>query len=238
MNTTSGREQVVGEHADLRVAGVVLPVLDAQHGVVREPGLMGNPGKVANAVRELGHDGLKKVGMFVHTPILGTVALFVKVFVPLDVGEDQNMEKKAAATLALNVNSLMKASDALGSQGKIAAAVTALDDGNKVNQTTIGYVLRATHSPRLDLIERIAKVFDVEPWQLLAPRLGASLHVIEGARVVPVMARPPPEVKPAAKRIKLATSAAGDSELVAVTNTDAIVRVARRTGKKSEHHHN
>lgn len=46
----------------------------------------------------------------------------------------------------------------------------------KLAQTSVG----------LDVIESIAKVFGTEPWQLLAPDLGAKLYVIEDSRVVPL----------------------------------------------------
>lgn len=38
----------------------------------------------------------------------------------------------------------------------------------------------------LDVLENIAALFKVEPWQLLTAHLGAHLHTVEGNRVVPI----------------------------------------------------
>lgn len=61
----------------------------------------------------------------------------------------------------------------------------------------------ARTSVGVDVIERIAKVFDVRPWQLLTPGLGADLYVIdEERRVVPVL-----KDKPRRPGLTLAASA-------------------------------
>lgn len=48
-----------------------------------------------------------------------------------------------------------------------------------INQRTVGRILKREHSTGLDKIEALAKVFDVEPWRLLAPNLGRE--AAEGA---------------------------------------------------------
>lgn len=53
----------------------------------------------------------------------------------------------------------------------------------------------------LDLLEKIAGVFKVEPWQLLAPDLGAHLHTLHGTRMVPAYTPPLRVVAPPTKGV-------------------------------------
>lgn len=47
-------------------------------------------------------------------------------------------------------------------------------------------VAKAETDVGIELIEKIAGVFDVEPWQLITPGLGAHLHILQGKTMVPV----------------------------------------------------
>lgn len=82
----------------------------------------------------------------------------------------------------------------------------------------------------VDVIERLAKLFDVEPWQLLTPDLGADLYMVDAEhRFVPVVLRK------AGPRIAIAHSA--DDEGGAVPGSvEAEVRRSRQKGKKDERH--
>lgn len=44
-----------------------------------------------------------------------------------------------------------------------------------LDKKTINNVLNARHEPRLDVLDAIAKVFGVSPWELLLPKLTAEL---------------------------------------------------------------
>ena len=51
-------------------------------------------------------------------------------------------------------------------------ALTAVADFAGVSRSQVFAVLKATTSPTLDWIAKVATALDVEPWQLLAPRAG------------------------------------------------------------------
>lgn len=55
------REQVVKERLHLRVAGVVLPVLDSKHRVVRNAALFCDLWQISDSAFQLGHDGFEEV---------------------------------------------------------------------------------------------------------------------------------------------------------------------------------
>lgn len=75
----------------------------------------------------------------------------------------------------------MASSKDLNSQAKLGAKA-------KIDQRTVGRILNSEHMPTLDKIAALATVYGIEPWQLLAPGLGASLYKIDAERrIVPVM---------------------------------------------------
>ena len=71
------------------------------------------------------------------------------------------------ALFVKNLAALMRADGALSSQNGLASA-------SKVPQSTIGRLLRGEQSPTLDMVERLARAFDLEPWQMLVPELEPS----------------------------------------------------------------
>ena len=87
-------------------------------------------------------------------------------------------------TLATNLLALWepRKTDGLPAQKDVAAKAD-------MDQTTFGRMLRGKHSPTLTQVVKLAAVFGVEPWQLLAPELGVHLFALDNERrVVPVAA--------------------------------------------------
>lgn len=58
----------------------------------------------------------------------------------------------------------MAANPALNSQAALGRAA-------KVDQKTVGRILNRTNEPSLEVIAKIAKVFDLDPWMLLVPNV-------------------------------------------------------------------
>lgn len=58
----------------------------------------------------------------------------------------------------------MKARPGLSTQAKLGQAAG-------VDQRTIGRILNCEHAPTAAQIEKIARAFSIEPWQLLLPQL-------------------------------------------------------------------
>ena len=56
-----------------------------------------------------------------------------------------------------------------------------------VSPGTMSLIKAAQTSTGIEIIGRIADVFGVAPWQLLAPELGANLYVIEDNKVLPLL---------------------------------------------------
>jgi hypothetical protein len=86
----------------------------------------------------------------------------------------------------------------------------------------------AKTSVGVEIVERLAGMFGVDPWQLLAPKLGAEMYVIDAdRRVVPVQT--PVPLAAWAQRVpalKLAATDVGvDADVAALKET---VRRARR----------
>ncbi len=80
----------------------------------------------------------------------------------------QYMNETARNVLAINLRKLMEQSPDLCTQSAIAKK-------SGVAQTTIGYMLRSeslVKAPNLDNVEKIARVFGLEAWQLLHPSMG------------------------------------------------------------------
>lgn len=66
--------------------------------------------------------------------------------------------------LAKNLKTLMDSRPGLATQTAVAKAA-------EVDQRTVGRILQCEHAPTLAQIEKLAKAFMLEPWQLLAPNL-------------------------------------------------------------------
>lgn len=81
------------------------------------------------------------------------------------------MQDRASQTaldvLAANLEALRASHPVLNSQAEIARH-------SKVDQRTVNRIFRGEHQPGLDKISKIAKVFGLEPWQLLVPSLEPS----------------------------------------------------------------
>lgn len=73
----------------------------------------------------------------------------------------------AARVLADNLRALMAASAELTTQKAVAKR-------SGMNQTTVGHILRCTHSPSLKQIDGLADAFGLLPWQLLVPSLDGN----------------------------------------------------------------
>lgn len=83
----------------------------------------------------------------------------------------------------------------------------------EMDQTTFGRILRAKHAPTLTQVVKLAAVFRVEPWQLLAPNLGAHLFALDDdRRVVPVPVPKFDEPLSRRKRAAVDESAEGGDE--------------------------
>jgi transcriptional regulator with XRE-family HTH domain len=74
--------------------------------------------------------------------------------------------------LSINLKALMRDYPEWASQRKLA-----LKAG--IDQRTVGRILNMEHSPNLAQIDKLAEVFNVQPWQLLAPNLGAGLYSVD-----------------------------------------------------------
>lgn len=91
-------------------------------------------------------------------------------------------------TLAVNLQWLMDSMPELGSQAKVGAKA-------KIDQKTVSRILNATNATTLDKLEALAGALQVEPWQLIAPRLGADFYFIDSERrvvAIEVKGGPPP----------------------------------------------
>ena len=172
----SGRalgQQVRSEGAHLGIAGVVLPVLDPQHGVVGDAGFAGHAGQFAHAPPQFDPDSFKDVVL--HAPSLGTHALKVKAAVPCytqhmpsdgrqhDEMNAKQIEDMAAEALADNVARLLDAN------GKMTQPRLAKKAG--LDQKTIWRIVKKSNSTTLATISAVAAAFELQAWQLLVPGL-------------------------------------------------------------------
>lgn len=88
-------------------------------------------------------------------------------------------------TLATNLASLRGGQRLLTSQKAIA-------DKAGIDQRTVGRILNKEHAATLTQVERLAGVFGVEPWQLLAPELGTHLYQISADKRLVAVTAPVP----------------------------------------------
>ena len=75
-----------------------------------------------------------------------------------------NKPSKALLVLADILDRLMRGSKDYATQPAVARKA-------KVDQKTIWRILNKANEPSLDKLERIAAVFDLQPWQMLVPGL-------------------------------------------------------------------
>lgn len=68
------------QRLDLRIARVVLSVLDSQDGVVRQAAITSDGRKLPLPTLQFGYNSLQGVGIFVHTSILDKYAELCKTF--------------------------------------------------------------------------------------------------------------------------------------------------------------
>jgi transcriptional regulator with XRE-family HTH domain len=73
----------------------------------------------------------------------------------------------AFQTVAANLEALRAHYPSLSSQAAIGRAA-------KVDQKTVGRILNMTNEPSLEVLAKIAKVFGLEPWQLMLPGLDVN----------------------------------------------------------------
>lgn len=104
-----------------------------------------------------------------HAPILGKDASVVKAHLPVFTRHHSDVSKKpsrALETLAANLQRLMDADKELSTQSAVAKRA-------KVDQRAIGRILNRENEPTTEKLAKLAKAFDLEPWQLLVPDLDA-----------------------------------------------------------------
>ncbi len=96
------------------------------------------------------------------------------------------MAPSTLQTLADNLAWLMQSHPEFGSAGLLGKKAG-------VDQKTIWRILNLTNQPTIDKLAKLASVFKLEAWQLLAPRLGGELYKIDPQRrIVPVQEVAPP----------------------------------------------
>jgi transcriptional regulator with XRE-family HTH domain len=88
---------------------------------------------------------------------------------PLLPGDDAAMSSAVStlAVLSANLKALMAASQDLNSQ-------SALGRRCKIDQRTVGRIVLMQHSPTLRQLDKLAKAFQLSPWQLLVPNLAPT----------------------------------------------------------------
>jgi plasmid maintenance system antidote protein VapI len=93
-----------------------------------------------------------------------------RTFLPELLGNDPRMAKKpshALEILAANLQRMMAASAEYDTQPKLARQA-------KMDQKTISRIVNKQNEPSIDKLEKLAKVFHLEPWQMLVPGLAAN----------------------------------------------------------------
>ena len=86
----------------------------------------------------------------------------------LKILSDDSSVIDAQETLVANLLALMQANpETHGTQAKVAQR-------SGVAQTTVGRILRKRHHPTTEVLQGLARAFEVQAWQLLAPGLKAT----------------------------------------------------------------
>ena len=86
----------------------------------------------------------------------------------LKILSDDSSVIDAQETLVENLRALMQANPQThGTQAKVAQR-------SGVDQTTVGRILRKCHHPTTEVLQGLARAFEVQTWQLLAPGLKAT----------------------------------------------------------------
>lgn len=159
-------KQVVGETPHLRIARVVLPVLNAQNGVVAKPGIARHLGQIAGTPDQLCHNGIKEVCLRGHGESLGKHASECKAFLP-QIHRQNCLMHGSDEILSENLKKLMASRPDLSSQA-------AVGEKAGIDQRTVGRIINREHSPSLEKIQGLAKAFGLQPWQILSADFGAA----------------------------------------------------------------
>lgn len=137
-----------------------VPALDAQDRVVRQPELFGDD--LGPAVSQFGADGRKLIGG-VHEHHSRLLRLDVKTHTSAPMAQNDWMGQ-LRETVSVNLQRLMEEHVELRTQSALARRA-------KVPQRTIGRIVNREVTASLDVLEALAKPFDLQPWQLLIPNI-------------------------------------------------------------------
>lgn len=98
----------------------------------------------------------------------------VKTYLPRISADDRGMGKppsKALQVLAQNLTALIAANKKLNKEPSTEPKLAAMA---KVDQKTVYRITHAQNEPSIDKIEKLAKQFGLQAWQLLVPKLVPS----------------------------------------------------------------
>lgn len=113
---------------------------------------------------------------------VGKDALSVKAHMPCANRQTCQMRDDPATNLAVNLRWLIER------EGSKYPSQALLGSAAKINQRTVGRILNTEHSPKLDTIKSLARLFNCNAADLVSYRMGAAGHV------APAAAKPhPPE---------------------------------------------
>jgi hypothetical protein len=142
-------------------SGGCVPAHDPQHGVVSQLALFSDGPRPPSA--KLGLDSFK-LSVDVHDPD-HTRHLRLSVKTPKFGAMADNLGMgEMSEVVAQNLRRLMDDHVELRTQSALARR-------SKVPQRTIGRIVNKEVTPSLDVLEDLAKPFDLQPWQLLVPNL-------------------------------------------------------------------
>jgi len=157
------------KRAHLRVAGIVLPVLDANHGVVWEAALARDTRQITLASLQFSDHFGEWVGMF-HSSNLGAFALGVKTNMP-SLSADHPAVTSPSYSLTVLADNLQRLMDHHIKRKLELVSQSAIGRAASIDQKTVHRILNRVHEPSASVIGRLAKAFKLQPWQMLTPNL-------------------------------------------------------------------
>jgi transcriptional regulator with XRE-family HTH domain len=114
------------------------------------------------------------------------------------------MDMRSRKTLAANVNALMATKPGLSSPRQVVKA------GGATNGT-LGRIRNGEVGASVDQLDQLARVFGVEPWQLLVPNLDP--------KSLPVLGGMPTQYRKLLEKVRVAAAQADDIEKLIDTHT-------------------
>lgn len=143
-----------------------MPALDISQGFGGHARLVGNLVQASLIGLEPGQGNIENVS---HSANLSDISPVVKRHIAFNFGHTVSMTSRTI--LGANLSAVMKSHSA---RQKNLSSNKKVGDRLKISDNTVGRIRRGENSIGIDMLDKIAGLYSLQPWQLLVPEFEVS----------------------------------------------------------------